>query len=129
MPGLRRVAETIVQPVADLIDEVHTSDEEREELRQRPAMAVHRTNQIEAAHTSVFVAGWRPFIGWVLGVCIAYAFLIRDLIAWAFVAFGADLPELPTLAIGEIITLTLSMLGLAGMRTGERIAGRERNRL
>jgi hypothetical protein len=129
MVGLRRVAADLAGPVADIIDDIYTSDEERAEQALRPVMAVHATNKAEADHASVFVAGWRPFIGWVLGVCLAYAFLVRDLIAWAFLAAGADLPELPTLDIGEIVALALSMLGLAGMRTGEKITGAARSRL
>jgi len=38
-----------------------------------------RINEIEAQHRTVFVAGWRPFIGWVCGFALAYNFVIRDL--------------------------------------------------
>ena len=39
-------------------------------------------NKVEAQHRSVFVSGWRPFIGWVCGVALAYNFIVRDLLTW-----------------------------------------------
>ena len=42
-----------------------------------------KINEIEAKHRSVFVAGWRPFVGWVCGIALAYNFIIRDLFIWA----------------------------------------------
>jgi len=42
-----------------------------------------KINEVEAGHRSVFVAGWRPFIGWVCGFALAYNFIIRDLFIWA----------------------------------------------
>ena len=41
-----------------------------------------KINEVEAKHRSVFVAGWRPFIGWVCGLALAYNFIIRDLFIW-----------------------------------------------
>jgi len=39
-------------------------------------------NKVEAQHRTIFVAGWRPFIGWVCGVALAYNFVLRDLLIW-----------------------------------------------
>jgi len=41
-----------------------------------------KINEIEAGHRTLFVAGWRPFIGWICGVALAYNFVIRDLFIW-----------------------------------------------
>ena len=37
---------------------------------------------MEAKHRTIFVAGWRPFIGWVCGIALAYNFIIRDMLVW-----------------------------------------------
>ena len=76
-----------------------------------------RINEIEAQHRTVFVAGWRPFIGWVCGVALAYNFVIRDLFIWAIK------PETvpPALQMEHLMTVLLGMLGLGGLRTYEKI--------
>jgi hypothetical protein len=76
-----------------------------------------KINEIEAQHRTVFVAGWRPFIGWVCGVALAYNFVIRDLFIWAMK------PEIvpPALQMEHLMTVLLGMLGLGGLRTYEKI--------
>ena len=76
-----------------------------------------KINEIEAQHRTVFVAGWRPFIGWVCGVALAYNFVIRDLFIWALK------PEIvpPALQMEHLMTVLLGMLGLGGLRTYEKV--------
>ena len=73
-------------------------------------------NKMEAQHRSVFVAGWRPFIGWICGLALAYNFIIRDVIAWVS-------PQImpPAIQMDQLITILLGMLGLGGLRTFEKI--------
>lgn len=73
-------------------------------------------NKMEAQHRSVFVAGWRPFIGWICGIALAYNFIIRDVIAWLS-------PNImpPAIQMDQLITILLGMLGLGGLRTFEKI--------
>jgi hypothetical protein len=76
-----------------------------------------KINEIEAGHRTVFVAGWRPFIGWVCGVALAYNFVIRDLFIW--ITKTTDAP--PALQMEHLMTVLLGMLGLGGLRTFEKI--------
>ena len=76
-----------------------------------------KINEIEAGHRTVFVAGWRPFIGWVCGVALAYNFVIRDLFIW--ITKTTDAP--PALQVEHLMTVLLGMLGLGGLRTFEKI--------
>ena len=76
-----------------------------------------KINEIEAGHRTVFVAGWRPFIGWVCGVALAYNFVIRDLFIW--ITKTADAP--PALQMEHLMTVLLGMLGLGGLRTFEKV--------
>ncbi len=73
-------------------------------------------NKMEAQHRSVFVAGWRPFIGWICGLALAYNFIIRDVIAWV----SPDAIP-PAIQMDQLITILLGMLGLGGLRTFEKI--------
>jgi len=86
-------------------------------------LAQAETNKIEAAHRTVWVAGWRPFIGWVCGVAMAWHFvgvpLITFFAAWA----GATIPPLPVFDMGSLMTVLMGLLGLGSMRTFEKMKG------
>ncbi len=122
-----------VKAVGTILDDLFTSDEERldkEEallrLAQRPGLVQAEINKVEAQHRSVFVAGWRPFIGWVCGAALAYSFILRDLIGWGAGAAGYEIAPPPELAMQHLITILMALLGLGGFRTFEKIAGRSK---
>ena len=74
-------------------------------------------NKVEAQHRTIFVAGWRPFIGWVCGVALAYNFVLRDLLIW----FLGQEQVPPALQMEHLMTVLVGMLGLGGMRTFEKL--------
>lgn len=76
-----------------------------------------KINEAEAKHRSVFVAGWRPFIGWVCGIALAYNFVVRDLIIFVL---GEDRVPDP-LQMDHLMTVLMGMLGLGAFRTYEKI--------
>lgn len=78
-------------------------------------------NKQEAASASTFVSGWRPYIGWVCGTALGYQFLVHPLLCWLSAAQGWPVP--PRLDIDTLLTLLTGMLGLAGLRTGEKFKG------
>jgi len=119
--------------VAGIVDRfVETEDEKRaaEILKARmmmqPSLVQTELNKIEAAHRSIFVAGWRPFIGWVCGSALLYNFVLRDLLAWLILNTGLEASMPPDLAMEELMTVLLGMLGLGAFRTAEKMAGRSR---
>ena len=79
-------------------------------------------NQVEAASPNFFIAGWRPFIGWICGAGVLLQFFLRPVVMWGFAIFhvAIDLPELDT---GSLYSMTVSMLGMSGLRTYEKKAG------
>lgn len=79
-------------------------------------------NKVEAASDSLFVSGWRPFIGWTCGAAFAYKFVLAPAGAFAMAAFGHPI-DLPVLDFTEMSTILLGMLGLGAMRTAEKIRG------
>ncbi len=80
-------------------------------------------NMKEAEHGSIFVAGWRPAIGWVCGAGLAWNYVVQPLISWVGFAFGVDLSGAPQLEIGELMGLLAGMLGMGGLRTYEKRVG------
>jgi len=80
------------------------------------------TNKIEASHRSVFVSGWRPFLGWCSGLGFAWVFVISPVAQWVLALQGITL-VLPQLQTDVLMELTLAMLGLAGLRTWEKSKG------
>jgi hypothetical protein len=79
-------------------------------------------NKIEAASQSVFVAGWRPFVGWVCGLGLGFQFIFRP-IASFFVLIWVPKFVAPTIETGQLIELLVGLLGLAGYRTYEKVNG------
>lgn len=89
-------------------------------------------NKTEAQHTSIFVAGWRPAIGWICGVALAWNFVIQPLLlwlAWMMPEYAPDIASAPKLDTDELMTVLLGMLGLGGLRTYEKRLGVERNQI
>lgn len=79
-------------------------------------------NQAEAAAGGLFVAGWRPFIGWTCGAAFAYKFVLAPALAFGMTAAGHPV-TLPVLDFTEMSTVLLGMLGLGGLRTVEKVKG------
>ncbi len=84
------------------------------------AMEQTKVNTEEAKSQSVFVAGWRPFIGWVCGVALAYNYVVMPFIVWLSTWGSKTAPGMPVLDMGELMTLLFGMLGLGAMRTYEK---------
>lgn len=115
-----------------LVDQLFTSDEERMaaklkvlELEKSGELAQIAVNIQEAKHTSLFVAGWRPFIGWVCGLAFAWAFLLYPILTFAVISLGApiSLHMIPELDLSAMMPVLMGMLGLGAMRSWEKRAG------
>ncbi len=93
---------------------------------QQADLAQIDVNKAEAASGNMFVAGWRPFIGWVGGVAIAFQFLIKPMLL-SFGSFFSDkfvTAVLNAPALDENMwSLITAMLGIAGLRTYEKTKG------
>jgi hypothetical protein len=118
----------VVEPVVaigNVIDKLFTSDEERaagellkQKLAQAPQLAQSEINKVQAGHRSTFVAGARPALMWVCALGFLFAFFINPMLQWLLPNAGS--PELP---LDAMLELTLAMLGLAGLRTVEKLKG------
>ena len=86
------------------------------------AKAQAEINQAEASSASLFVSGWRPFVGWVCGLGLAVQFLVAPLVGFLASLAGRQF-SIPTLDMSVLLTLLFGMLGLGGMRTFEKMKG------
>jgi len=77
----------------------------------------------EASNPTLFVSGWRPFIGWTCGSGLAYQFVAAPLLTWGAALAGHPVVT-PSLDLSTLLTLLLGMLGLGSMRTVEKLAGK-----
>ena len=106
----------------------------RDQLRHEMNMAFHEANlaqvevnKVEAASKSMFVAGWRPFVGWTCGVALLYHFLLLPLLHFILRATGNEV-ELPEFDFSHLSTILMGMLGLGGLRTYEKLRGVSREK-
>jgi len=121
---------TGIGEVADLaskaIDRIwpNKSEQERAELAASVALVQGQLeiNRAEAANASSFVAGWRPFIGWVCGAACAWNWLGLPLARFGLALAGHTL-ELAPADLSEMWPVLMGMLGLGGLRTFEKIRG------
>ena len=82
-------------------------------------------NKAEAANASLFVAGWRPAVGWVCACALGFQYLLRPLFSWAAGIWWPQLPALPGLD-ANLWELMFGMLGLGALRTVEKARGAAR---
>lgn len=89
------------------------------ELKQ--VIAQLEINAKEAVHPSIWVAGWRPFVGWVGGLGLLYATIGQPVITWVGLIQGWPAP--PTLDTDLLWVVLSGMLGIGGLRTFEKTRG------
>lgn len=120
----------IIDKLVGLIPNVNDRAKAKEELEMSLMKAVNdaahdqtEINKIEAASSSIFVAGWRPAVGWVCVLGLGYSYLVYPFLLWYSAAYGQDLHNLPKLETDGLYQLVLAMLGLGTLRTFEKVKG------
>lgn len=79
-------------------------------------------NQAEAANPNVFVAGWRPFIGWVCGAACAWNWIVLPAVKFGAVYLGHPITFSPA-DLSEMLPVLMGMLGIGALRTVEKVKG------
>ena len=123
------IIDKLIAPVAGILDKFVVDKDLKMQLQHELETAMHsanlaqiEVNKAEAAHKSIFVAGWRPFVGWVCGVALSYHFILAPLLQFSF-ALGGIEQELPEFDFSQLSTVLMGMLGLGGLRTFEKMKG------
>lgn len=127
---------TVIDSVGKIAGDLITTDKERLELELRAKeldqaidIAQIGVNQVEAQHSSIFVAGWRPAIGWIGAAAMAYQFLLYPIMLWGWTYFQgtgwipAGLTPPPVLDADQLWVILSGILGIAGMRSFEKTKG------
>ena len=131
-----------VKAVGQVADDLFTSDEEKElaktsqykaetdriHTEQADRIAQIKVNQEEAKHRSVFVSGWRPFVGWVAGVGFGIHVILIPIVSLALSFFAPDF-KIPEFQTGLILTILGGILGIGKtLRTVEKAKGVARHK-
>lgn len=119
-----------IEAIGNVFDKLFTSDEEKAaaeivkaKLAQHPAELQVELNKIEAGSGSVFVAGWRPYIGWILGTALGMFFLPQYALAaylWARQCLMDSALQPYPITADAVMELVLAMLGMATIRTVDK---------
>ncbi len=113
----------IVKDIGDAIDKNITNDEERMEAHRKWYELQTQVNFEEAKHRSVFIAGWRPFLGWSFSIGISLHVVIMPMVQWVLLVCGIKEIPLPEFPLEIMLELIFGMLGMAGLRTYEKFKG------
>jgi len=128
----------LIGPVSGLLDKfIEDKDKKNaiafelstmaERHAQELAKAQIAVNQKEAAHKSLFVAGWRPAVGWVCVLGMASNFMVIPLANFALALVESTI-VVPILDLTQMMPVLMGMLGLGAMRTVEKAKGVQRER-
>ena len=117
----------VVKPILDKIVPDAKDRLEAEQVITKGLMALDlgqmEVNKVEAASPSLFVAGWRPAIGWICAAAYGWNFVVQPLLVFSLLACGVALPPLPRMDASELSIVLMGMLGLGSMRSFDKQAG------
>jgi len=120
----------LLEKAGGLIDNLFTSDDERnqarvqlEQLSNSLAQGQLEINKQEAKHKSLFVAGWRPGMGWLCVLAFGYHFIGHPVLLWVFAVWLPGITPPPNIDVGPLMAVVATMLGLGGYRTYEYAKG------
>lgn len=124
----------LVDPVSNILDKVVEDKDQKAKLAHEIATMAERhaqelargqidINKEEAKSRNIFIAGWRPFVGWTCGLALFWHFLGLPVTLFVTGWFDLQHPPLPEFDMQSLMTVLLGMLGLGGMRTFEKFKG------
>ena len=125
------ILSSLIGPVTGLLDKFIEDKDQKNALAheistmaERHALEIAKgqleVNKVEAAHKNLFVAGWRPAVGWSCCFALVYSTILSPIIGIWFTVPAVDSPLLTTVLMG--------MLGLGAMRTAEKVKGVQREK-
>ena len=120
----------LIGPVTGLLDKFIEDKDQKARLAHEIATLAQKeahknaalqleVNKVEAAHKSLFVSGWRPFIGWTCGLGMFGNFITIPFSNFVLALFGIDI-VIPLVPLETMMPVLMGMLGLGAMRTYEK---------
>lgn len=124
------VLEMLIGPIAGLLDKFIPDADEKARLAHEIATLAERqaheiakaqiaVNNTEAAHKSLFVAGWRPATGWICASGLGFNYIVVPLGNF-YLAVSGNSIVIPSLDLSEMLPVLMGMLGLGAYRTYEK---------
>ena len=124
---------SLLPVVGDVLDRFFPNKEEKERAEREIAakltehlakidVAQLEVNKAEAASRNIFVAGWRPCLGWVGALSVAYVYLLQPILNMILQLFDVHI-DWVVLDLGQLMPLILGMLGMGGLRSFEKAKG------
>jgi len=126
--------QALIGPVTGLLDKFVEDKDQKNKLAHELATMADRhaqelakgqlaINAEEAKSRNVFVAGWRPFVGWLCGLALFAHFLVFPTADVITAYMGIEAVAYPSFDMDSLMTVLLGMLGLGGMRSYEKSKG------
>lgn len=126
LPALLPLLTPVVGRLIDLIPDPQAREKAKSEAERELVQVLTQAdqqqieiNKIEAQHQHLFVAGWRPFIGWCGGAGLAWTFIAHPILTWVVAVWQPEM-KVPPLLSDNLLELVIAMLGLGGLRTYEK---------
>jgi uncharacterized membrane protein len=123
------IISAFIQPVTDILDKVIPDADTKQRIAHEIATQVHtiaqaqiEVNKAEAQSKDLFVAGWRPAVGWVTCLGMAGNFLVIPMANFALALSGSPI-VIPLIDLSTMLPVLMGMLGLGGLRTYEKTRG------
>ena len=113
--------------VSDVINKVWPDKTEQEKAQMAAALTLlqgqQEINKVEAASPNIFTSGWRPAIGWVCGLAMAYTYIFYPLLLWATAIWWPAVKPPVLVTDGVLTELLCALLGMSSLRTYEKTRG------
>ncbi len=116
----------LIEPVSQILDKLVADKDLKIKLSheiEKEIISLNRAqlevNKVEAKHSNIFVAGWRPFIGWICGLSIAYHFILEPVIQYILIINNINF-NTPEFDFSQLSTIVMAMLGMSTLRTYEK---------
>jgi len=127
--------QALIGPVTGLLDKFIEDKDQKAKLAHELSTMAERhaqelakgqleINKAEASHRNIFVAGWRPFIGWTCGIALFWHFVGLPITLFVISWMSIEIPTLPEFDMETLMTVLMGMLGLGGLRTYEKVKGK-----
>ena len=124
------ILNALIGPVTGLLDKFIEDKDQKSALAheiatmsqkyaQESVLAQLEVNKVEAAHKTLFVAGWRPFIGWTCGLGMFGNFITIPFSNFVLALLEYDI-VIPLVPLETMMPVLMGMLGLGAMRTYEK---------
>lgn len=131
---LPQLLSAILPKALDIIDEVIPDKDAAQkakiaieskliEASVQTNLAQMEINKIEAGHRSIFVAGWRPMIGWACAIGVFWMAIGEPMANYLMALGGMDTSVLPKMPHDILLELTFALLGMSTLRTFEKLKG------